>query len=188
MTEPISEPSNQELMYSPVLVTKNGKYYFHTRELNLVSKGDSLESAYKNLLKEQDEKLKLLKEIDGEDAVPLLERERQAPSNKLPHANFKLRVITDLFKYLVFGFILAAAFQYSIKSAIIEVREVAHSEILAAKKKIKAHILSPEKVERNNNTLREGIRNYRPTIEDLLDLVYQDKKAKQKTARDQISP
>ncbi|MGP0565550.1 MULTISPECIES: hypothetical protein [unclassified Nitrospina] len=159
------------MAYSPMLITKNGKYYFHIRELSLISSGDSVESAYRNLLKDQQAKLETFREIDGMDHVPPPQGNVLNQTEKLILGNYKMRVILDFMKYTVIALIFAFAFQFAAKGVLSHVRSMMHMEMLAAKIKIKEHLLNPEKIKRNNETLMNGIQNYRPTIEKFLTLV-----------------
>ncbi|MGP0630152.1 hypothetical protein ACTRW9_10615 [Nitrospina sp. 32_T5] len=178
----------EEIPYSPILIKKNGKFYFLLRELSLISSGDSVESAYQNLLKDQEVKLKTFREIDGMDHLPTPLNYKQNEMNKPLMDNYKIRVITDLIKFSVVALLFAFVLQFGMKGVILDVNKIMNSEIGAAKKKLKAHILDPVKVDRNNETLINGIKNYKPAIQEFLSLLPIQQLESQKKLTDDKRP
>ncbi|MCF8719392.1 hypothetical protein [Nitrospina gracilis] len=171
MNQEGNQAEGGEMAYSPMLITKNGKYYFHIRELSLISSGDSVESAYRNLLKDKEAKLETFREIDGMDHVPAPEGNVLNQTEKFLAGNYKVRVIVDLMKYTAIALIFAFAFQFAAIGVLNKARTMMHMDLKGAKFKLKENLINPEKIRRNNETLKEGIKNYEPVIQQFFALL-----------------
>lgn len=61
---------SEEYGFEPTLIIKRGKYYFQIRELGLTVKGDTLDSAYQDLLKKKEELILKFEEADNLEELP----------------------------------------------------------------------------------------------------------------------
>jgi len=170
------EPSTERKIpdYEVTLKTRKGKYYFYIRELQIPASGDTLDSAYKELMRKKDELIKELEETDSLDELP---QPVSKPSAKqgFDLKNLGMFSLKTLIVGLICGIILTfAGIELNTvvsKIGVMNPGNKLEEELYRAVD----HEISPERQEKIIKSIRVIVKRLKPFVDEIKPLFSDDK-------------
>lgn len=176
MTKQFTDPSSERKIpdYEATLKTKKGKYYFYIRELHIPASGDTLDSAYKELMRKKDELIKELEETDSLDELPHPVSKASA-KHGFDLKNFGMFSLKTLIVGLVCGIILAFAGN-KLNTVVSKIGSVNPGNILEQELyRAVDHEIDPVRQKKIIKSIRAIVKRLKPFVDEIRPLFSDDK-------------